>query len=139
MKVSLSGALAAIKVYVAADKVAAYDIFVAARIQAIETNFALKTENKEGRAACQEARKAMKEDIKEKAQSIRKVLSVKITTELNAKLDSIPTEKKEVVYNKLILRIDMLIAQTKSERVKAILEEVKAHVEVRLALMATDE
>lgn len=137
LKTSLTSFLASVKTYVATDKVAAYDTFVAARLALFDTNTALRVDNKANMEACKKARKDMKEEIKQKAKEIKHVLSEKTRDMLNAKLDAIPTDKKEVFYQKLMTRLDVLLAQPRTERVKAMLLEIKQIVQVRLDAFQT--
>lgn len=137
LKASLTSFLASVKTYVATDKVAAYDTFVAARLALFDSNSVLRVDNKTNMEACKNARKDMKEDIKQKAKEIKHVLSENTRNMLNAKLDAIPTEKKEAFYQKLMDRLDVLLAQPRSERVKAMLLEIKQIVQVRLDAFQT--
>jgi hypothetical protein len=132
LKASLTTYLAGVRTYVAADKLTAYDAFVTARLALFDSNSTLRVDNKTNMEACKDARKDMKEEIKQKAKDIKHVLSEGTRNMLNAKLDTIPADKKEAFYQKLMDRIDVLLAQPRSERVKAMLLEIKQIVQLRL-------
>lgn len=82
--------------------------------------------------ACKQARKEMKEEIKQKAKDIKHALSENTRNMLNAKLDAVPADKKVALYQKLLTKIDTLLAQPRTDRVKEMLQEMKAIVQARL-------
>lgn len=69
--------------------------------------------------------------------SVKKVLSGKAIAQFHLKLDGIPATKKETSYKKLMNRIDTLLAQTKNERTKEVLLELKTHVQSRIDSLDT--
>ena len=121
LKVSLTNFLTGIKAYVAPDKAAAYDAFVADRLSVFDTNTDLRAQNQANREQCKAIRKSMREEIQQKAQAIKHVLSDATRNMINAKLDAIPADQKDAFYQKLISRIDVLLEQPRSDRVKAML------------------
>lgn len=64
---------------------------------------------------------------------IKKSLLSKKTVDLfNKKIDSIPASSKEAALNKIIAKIDALIAKTTKEKTKAMLQELKDITKMRL-------
>lgn len=92
----------------------------------------LRQNSKKNNDACKDARKTMKEEIKKEAQSIKRTLSEKTRNLFNSKLDAIPTDNKVALYTKVIAKIDVLLAQPRTDRVKSMLLELKAIVQARL-------
>lgn len=75
-------------------------------------------------------------------QSRKPLLSQKVKDSLVQKLDAIPRENRAVVYNKILVRIDALIAKYKesgaSERTMNLLAEIRSIVQDKLASLDDD-
>lgn len=70
-------------------------------------------------------------DVK-KPEMKKSALSQKTRDLFNKKLDSIPSEKKEEFFKKLLVKIDALLAKTQSEKTKAMILELKAIIQDKL-------
>lgn len=92
----------------------------------------LKKGSKEEKMECKVARKAMKEEIQKKVQEAKKVLSKKTRDLFNTQLDKIPTDNKVALYTKVLAKLEVLLAQPRTEKVKNMLLEMKAIIQARL-------
>ncbi len=100
--------------------------------QVKELCYTLKQDNKKNKEECKDARKVMKEEIKKAAHEVKRVLSQKTRDLFNSKLDAIPTDNKVTLYTKVLAKLDVLLAQPRTEKVKNMLLELKAIVQARL-------